>query len=501
MGGGLMELVARGAQDIYLTGNPQITFFKRIYKRHTNFSIESVEQTFSGDVNFGLKSQLVLKRSGDLVSSIILEIELPKISSSDNTVSWINSIGHALIEEVTLEIGGTLIDKHYGEWLEIWSELSLDYSKLPGFKHMVGNMGSSNGTKGPYTLYIPLQFWFCRNIGCALPLIALQYHDVVINVKFRKFDECWTNNSLRYYDAYQQNDKIIRVKGDYFNHDVDVGKYFYWPDGSYDIIKEVKDSNGNFTTIGTEATVYSNQNIGSQSNPKFSAYLKSNTAPLNGPNGEEPKVHYSILNCRAFCDYIYLDTSERRKFAQMKHTYLIEQLQFNGNKSYIEGQKSEKIGLDFNHPTKELIWIQQSDSIKVNNNWFNFSDSNDSNTRSNEPIDNVILYLNGQERFSQRKGSYFRMVQPYLRHTRIPSADDTKYIYTYSFGIKPEEHQPSGTCNFSRIDNSDIHIEFRDPQKYDPNSAPIPSGSIRIYALNYNILRIMNGMGGLAYSN
>ena len=494
MGGGLMELVAKGSQDIYLTGNPQITFFKHLYKRHTNFSIESVEQTFSGDVNFGLKSKLELKRSGDLLSQIILEIEIPKIYSSDNSVTWINSLGHAIIDEVEILIGGQLIDKHYGEWLEIWSELTLDNSKQDGFKHMVGNFGTSNNNSGPFTLYIPLQFWFCRNIGLALPLISLQYHSIEIDIKFRKFEECWTNNSLTYYSAYKIGNQIYRITGNYFNNSTDIGKNFYWPDGSIDTIIGVTDIAGNPTSFGEKATVSTSGNKGSSTVPILNAYLKSNIVP-------DSSYDYSFKNSRAFCDFIYLDTKERRHFAQGKHTYLIEQLQFNGNKTYIEGQTSEKIPIDFNHPTKEIIWIQQSDSVKLNNNWFNFSDSNDSLRRSKEPIDKVTLFLNGQERFSERKGSYFRLVQPYQRHTRIPASDDTKYIYTYSFALRPEDIQPSGTCNFSRIDNSDINIEFNDPKKNDPNAPAISSGSIRIYATNYNILRIMNGMGGLAFSN
>ena len=487
MGGGLMELVAKGSQDIYLTGKPQITFFKTIYKRHTNFSIESIEQTFKGDVDFGLKSTIVLSRAGDLVSDIILEINIPRIESTDlssTNINWINSIGHGIIKEIDLEIGGTLIDKQYGEWLEIWSELTVNSSKKEGYRTMVGNLGSDNGNQGPYTLYIPLQFWFCRNIGLALPLIALQYHEVAINIKFRNFEECWINNSIHYYRAYKIGNMIHTVNSNRLFDDSDVGSIFYWSDGSKDIITNVIND--------TKIQVNSSGNKGTLQNPIYNNYLKTD---------ESPSEKYSILNAKAFCDYIYLDTVERRRFAQISHNYLIEQLQFNGNKTYIEGQKSEKIELDFNHPTKEIIWIQQSNNVKDNNDWFNFSATTDYIQRSYEPINKVILYLNGQERFSERKGSYFRLVQPYQRHTSIPDSSGTKYIYSYSFALKPEEHQPSGTCNFSRIDNSDLHIEFRNPQENDSNAPPMPGGAIRIYAVNYNVLRIQNGMGGLAYSN
>jgi hypothetical protein len=507
MGGGLMELVAKGSQDIYLTGNPQITFFKTIYKRHTNFSIESVEQTFKGDVNFGQKSTLTLSRKGDLVSDIIIELNIPKIESNvDNStnITWANSLGHILLEEIELEIGGLLIDKQYGEWLEIWSELTISESQQSGYKTMVGNYGSGGGLIGPTTLYIPLQFWFCRNIGLALPLVALQYHEVSLNIKLRTLDECWVNNSLRYYKAYKVGNLVSKVKGDKFEEGdltqedgitplgwpgdlhSDIGRKIYWPDGTHDTIVSVV-SGGSSVIVNN-----SSGNKGSLENPLYNVYVSTD---------ESPKKRYSLSNTRVFCDYIYLDTVERRKFAQIKHNYLIEQIQYNGDKTYIEGQTSEKIELGFNHPTKEIIWVQQSDLVKHNNDWFNFSASNDETQRSLEPISKVILYLNGQERFSERKGSYFRLVQPFQRHTRIPSSSDTKYIYTYSFCFKPEEHQPSGTCNFSRIDNADIHFEFRDVNANDENSPPMPSGKIKIYAINYNILRIQNGMGGLAYSN
>ena len=487
-----MELVAKGSQDIYLTGNPQITFFKTLYKRHTNFSIESIEQTFKGDVDFGLKTSIVLSRAGDLVSDIILEINIPEIkstTSNSENIKWMNSLGHGIIKEIDLEIGGTVIDKQYGEWLEIWSELSLDYSKKQGYRTMIGNLGSDEGFSGPYTLYVPLKFWFCRNIGLALPLIALQYHEVAINIKFRPFNECWINDSIHYYKAYKQGDIVYTVNSnkpfinDIYQNGGDVNSKIYWPDGSIDTISEVLSEFS--VRVGTSS------NKGSLTNPIYNVYIKT----------DENAIVNSILSARAFCDYIYLDTIERRKFAQISHNYLIEQVQFNGDKTYIEGQRTEKIELDFNHPTKEIIWIQQSNNVKDNNDWFNFSATTDIVERSFEPIDKVILYLNGQERFSERKGSYFRLVQPYQRHTSIPDSSGTKYIYAYSFGLNPEEHQPSGTCNFSRIDNSDLHIVFRNPKDNDLQAPPMPGGAIRIYAINYNVLRIQNGMGGLAYSN
>ena len=196
MGGGLMQLVACSAQDIYLTGNPQITFFKVVYRRHTNFSMESIEQTFNGTADFGKKVSCTISRNGDLVSRVYLEAKLPAIAAaSGKKACWTNYVGHALIKSVEVEIGGQRIDKHCGEWMHVWNELTQTSGHKNGYAEMVGNTHAltdyTNITTDPSpTLYIPLQFWFCRNPGLALPLIALQYHEVKVNIEFNSWDNC-----------------------------------------------------------------------------------------------------------------------------------------------------------------------------------------------------------------------------------------------------------------------------------------------------------------------
>ena len=197
MGGGLMQLVAYGAQDIYLTGNPQITFFKVVYRRHTNFAIESVEQTFTGNADFGTKSSVTVSRSGDLIHKVFLQVTLPAQKPYDY---YINDIGHFIISQVDIEIGGQLMDRHYGDWLHIWAQLTVSGAHWEGYNKLIGQtqtkpgdgqlggLQTSNGAATQVdqdrTLYIPLEFWFCRNIGLALPLIALQYHEVKLTVTF-----------------------------------------------------------------------------------------------------------------------------------------------------------------------------------------------------------------------------------------------------------------------------------------------------------------------------
>jgi len=389
-----MQLVAYGAQDIYLTGNPQITFFKVVYRRHTNFSMEAIEQTWNGTADGANgRCSATISRNGDLVHRMYLQIDgtIAVGAGTDNP-------GAAWITDVELEIGGQKIDKHTGLWMECWAELTepnptgqvgsiptgsaLVVSSGTLFQKMslmggITNAGTPDGTA--HCIFIPLQFWFCRNPGLALPLIALQYHEV----------------------------KVI------LNHNCSV-------------------------------------NFGP---------LAKNTL---------------------FCDYIYLDTDERRRFAQVSHEYLIEQVQ--------EASLTNGTGdLNFNHPVKELIWTASSKLVSG------------STATSTPLVGSYQLKLNGHDRFSKRDHRYFSRVQVYESHSgaggldcddnsaKTGAFDDS--IGVYSFALKPEEHQPSGTCNFSRIDNARLEC--------DNAGAPID----KIFAVNYNVLRIMSGMGGLAYSN
>ena len=438
MGGGLMQLVAYGAQDIYLTGNPQITFFKVVYRRHTNFSIEAIQQIFeqsSDNLYLGGKKTVLISRNGDLIHKIWLECKLhcksPFMGEADTPgtyVNWTNNTGHALIEECSIRIGGQEMDKHSSRWLDIWNELT-DHDEADWLglnKHAAKN--AYLNSQGPLSsedsislkLYIPLQFWFCRNVGLALPLIALQYHEVELDIKFREI--------------------TALINTDY--------KGTYVPD-------------------------------------------------------------HSSINVKVFADYIYLDTDERRRFAQVSHEYLIEQIQYKEN-----DKSNTNFRIDFNHPVKEIIWVlpnshhglKYSDSSKNidarieegthRNDYFNYNASNNSKyieyicgQRSYEGFNRGTIKLNGHVRFKERDASYFRICQPQQAGHKIP----TKHIYMYSFALNPEEHQPSGTCNFSRLDNA--HLSFN--QLNDTNQ----NQNINVYVVSYNVLRIMSGMGGLAYSN
>lgn len=433
-----MQLVAYGAQDVYLTGNPQITFFKVIYRRHTNFALEAIEQTFQGTADFGKKVSCTISRNGDLINHIYLQAQFPALSVgsvfSSNPpahVAWTNSLMHALVREVSVEIGGQKIDKHYGEWLEIWDELTQTAEKRNGYNHMIGKYASSIGLIGNANssriYYLPLIFWFNRNPGLSLPLIALQYHEVKINIEFRSAAEL-----------------IVGLDND------------------------GKRTTNNVTNI-TDSGV-------------------------------------SLVNASLYVDYVYLDTEERRRFAQMSHEYLIDQLQFPGAESIQLDQVQQKNRMNFNHPVKEIIWtLQRAANYTVGtsyNDWFNYSASAPGTPVPSEAVDlmsSAKIMLNGHDRFSTRPQTYFRLVQPYQHHTRVPE----KHIYLYSFGIRPEEHQPSGTVNMSRIDNAQLNYDLTNIANLPAPSSQWTNaqGQIQIWAPNYNVFRVMSGMGGLAYSN
>ena len=496
-----------------------------LYKRHTNFAVESIEVTFNGQADFNKRVTAVINRNADLMYKTYVQVVLPQIdltagagtfSATPGTTAgfrWLNYIGHRLIKQVEVEIGGQRIDRQYGDWMQIWTQLATDAGTVKALDSIIGNthdlvlMKRANGLgldqtcaasettiscvsrRGTpaKTLYIPLQFWFCRNPGLAIPLIALQYHEVRINVDF----ETW-QNSMYYEDA-----------------------------------------------------------VGS---PK-------------------PALSQSLAAASLYVDYVYLDTEERRRFAQNSHEYLIEQVQYTGAESITSS--SNKIQLNFNHPVKELLWVIQRDSFVdcSNQGWiasvggpqpFNFSDDFsteglimsllsqaslgattvapggaanqgtavlgqgpseatsligadsydttgtnefesgvnyllakvilDSGTRceGKNPVEVAKLQLNGQDRFTEREGSYFDKVQPFQHHSRTPSVG----INVYSFALRPEEHQPSGTCNFSRIDKATLQLTVSINTVVGTRTA-----QVRVYALNYNVLRVMSGMGGLAYSN
>jgi len=416
MPGGLLQLAAYGPQDVFLTGNPQITFFIAVYKRHTNFSIESIQLEFQGVANFGTKVFCDIDPQADLVYQIFLNLRLPNLNvfpeqNPDYTVSWVNAIGHAIIQHIDIEIGGTIIDRHFGQWLEIWSELTLMTEKEYAYNLMIGKqlVFNTDSQPGPLNLYIPLQFWFNRNIGLALPLISLQYSKVRIIVAFRDFNQLWVSSNGK-----------------------EPGKG------------------------GLESSIISSN---------------------------------QIQEASLWVDYIFLDNTERKKFASCNLEYLIEQLQVN---TIGVDEKQIQVPMTFNHPVKELIWVLQINPIYQfgTNRLYEFFDFSNGEEKPGDTIESALIRFEGQERFKRREAFVFRVVQPYQYHTRVPR----NFIYLYSFSLRPEDHQPTGTCNFSRLDSATLDIIL--------NECVIQKDTqCNIYATNYNILKIEAGIAGIVYAD
>lgn len=645
MTGALMQLIAYGAQDIYLTGNPIITYFKTVYRRHTNFAMESILQSFDGVVGFGKKVSSVITRNGDLIMGAYIQATLPDLLEKAHSgapqyryTRWVDNVGHYLIKEVSIEIGGRVIDTHFSDWLEIWSQLTVPASMMPGYLKMIGQdplnaLGQATGLQrdvfsnsqndlvssvhtAPYKassttlkgrdIYIPLQFWFCRNVGLALPLVALQHHEVKLNVEFRPVHQLVMLNI------------------------------------------------GDHTEKGL---------------PKLTNW--ANTSSLHTTNIQQS----AELDAALWIDYVFLDTDERRRFAQVSHEYLIEQVQclpehYVNTTTTVGSVSNLTIDLFFNHPVKELVWVAKP--YESTKEWNNFTDtqmpllppfanigynatsdanviglsglplgymdtetlvsniavnastaalemvfesgssggvtltvagtaslstgdillyynedkdlsihiiytstgtvqipaitypvglsgnltftfesifrppatltydssyvattaaSNSSfaavttwdhlnrltnynmvrpvnrNGMAKNPFATGVIHLNGHERMQRRPGEYFNWVQCDKHHCNIPRSPG---INVYSFAVHPEDHQPSGTCNFSRLDSAQLTVQFR-PLYYgvtgtgtstdgtiQTESRSVP---IKVFAVNYNILRIMNGMGGVAYSS
>jgi len=416
-----MQLVAYGAQDVYLTGNPKVTFFQAVYRRHTNFAMENIEQTVNGTAANNGRVSVTVARNGDLVTDMYIELKSKSgletgTATANADACW---VAERAVKDVELSIGGQRIDKHYQKWWRLYSELYLDDTK----KAVWGKMTTAVNSQ----VFLPLIFFFNRNPGLALPLIALQYHEVRLD---------------------------------------------------FDLSSE------------------------------FATYTDGSTF-------------------KVWANYIYLDTEERRRFAQKGHEYLIEQVQHTGTDTVSASGSTKQVRLSYNHPVKELVWcldsgddrqglwnftssaadgdiVLESDqtAILASNAFISTSmagapmlkiGTDGGSAKFTEEavgtVDTFKLVLNGQDRFKEQSGKYFNQVQPFNHHTGTPYPG----VYCYSFALKPEDHQPTGTCNFSRIDNAQVAIKTTQGNGTATN--------LNMFAVNYNVLRIQSGMGGLAFSN
>lgn len=482
MTGALIQLVSYGKQDLYITGDPQITFFKLTYRRHTNFSVESVIQNFTSTANFGNSVTSNISTIGDLINKIFVYIQLPSIPNFINEttgkidqfkkIAWVRYLGYALIEETSIEISGTIIDKHYGEWLYIWSQVS--NTKEKALDKMIGNIPElynfSNGKIG-YEIFIPLEFWFCRYIGLSLPIIALTGNSVKIHIKFRKLEEC-----LRFGPTHsiEMIDSIVPFKeGDIIEQHVDnqvISGYVLGFDNLDKKLYYIKIQSGSQKKFESNKKIINQLGYYSYPNPDNTENIENINLPFN--------LHFN--NAFLYVNYVYLDNDERTKFIKANNEYLIEQVQYNQE----IGIKNNRIkqNLALNNCCKSHYWVAQMDYLVGSgtiNDIFNYTSSIDPHKQKSLIKDSELI-LNGHRRFTKQPSKYFNLIQSYYHHKKIPKLG----ISVYTFALNPEDYQPSSSINATRIDNIQMDIQLHN------NINQQNPGKIRSYTLSYNILRI-----------
>ena len=544
--GGLIQLASKGQENMYLTDNPEITWFKTQYRRHTNFSIEEIRQNFIHIPDFGSKvvCNIGLK-NGDLIHKINLVIKLPDISqfyNTDHTIDkitkfrWCRKIGYALIKQIEISIGGKLIDKQYGEWLNIWSELF--GKKEYEIDKMIGNIKELydySTSKKSYELYIPLRFWFCNYITNALPCICLLHNDIKINLELNTLSSVCNIGPTHY--ILTENNCVNFIEGEYIEQYIDnetiTGQFMYFDDINKRLYYN-RISNKllqNINTYSINNSILSDESKQEQINNLINSHiiygLTSKYQAIPKINDTEeiltsylhkytPLTNISLKDCYLLVDYIFLDTEERKRIYEQKHEFLIEQL-ILANDTIINNQTTSILSLY--NPVKYIVWTVQQEYLtqKYNNDHFNYTNSykyfdilniknkefngkKDKNNLNDKLINNQlgesniinsILYLNDIKRIEQQDNFYYGLIQPLQHFNYIPQTG----INLYSFSLRPCDFQPSGSCNMSAIDNIKL---LNNLDKIINKNNP---GHLKVYGVCYNILKIESGLGGLVFVN
>ena len=593
MGGGLMQLVAYGAQDVYLTGNPQITLFKVVYRRHTNFSAECSELPIE-TAKPGGRVSVAIQRSADLMSKMYHRLATPDLtptnSAFNGNVAWVRRLGHAVIKTAEVQIGGSAIDKHFGVWLDIWYELTHTASQERGYNALIGDVPElttlAASITGGANVYTPFQFWFCKNYGLALPLIALQYHDVRINIEYEaianlvvytkgtgsdsapKFSNLSFGSSgilidYIYLDSEERR-RFAQVGHEYlieqvqlndqnlaatetqqfalnFNHPC---KELIWAhrcgafngaNGSTflaytngDLASDWKDAlqlaaenlarsmiildgdSAPSATVAQNLAITAADPVFSRTDLVSGTTFRFTQVDATGANLTAVALGSADLNATATIGPVFIPaplTVGSVNLASKLGTVSYD-LYFGTGVSHVLANRLLSVGVsvsghtltldDLSIPISKMTdnrSIKSGDVsvVQLNNYGLRLDGKGNMVTEGN-------ITLNGHERFAKQTGNYFNYLEPNAHHTRTP-ADG---INVYSFGLHPEQHQPTGTCNMSRIDTARLVYKVSDilKGKRSANVFDISTGTIvYIFVVNYNILRMMAGMAGVAYSN
>ena len=607
MGGALMQLVAYGAQDVYISGNPQITLFKVVYRRHTNFSMETIELPMETAKPSG-KPQVQILRNGDLATKSVLRVTLPDLAPSNATddmsegasgfngkVAWVRRLGHALISYVEIQIGGAPIDKHWGVWLDVWYELTHTEGQSRGYRALIGDVEQlttlQSSVAGGFNLFIPLQFWFCRNYGLALPLIALQYHDVRLNFELEDLDKLYVfsrgsgTRSSPSFPGLQYTSAGVLI--DYVFLDSEERRRFAQVGHEY-LIEQLQSDGEQQLSSQTNSTSASVQSFTLNFNHPCKEFIwVHKLGAFNGSSGLDggwflaysDRQEYEFGNWDSALDdasvnlarsMVAVDTddwtaSDKDVFAvkpfdpaddplrvdvvgnttwrficvntgslpsgDLQSVFILKNPVTQGSINLADALTDVTVELDYND---ESVFATPTVRVSVSNHTLSllnmsvplvtgyssaFSDRRLSTDKwtdvhvvqphnygvSLDGTGNIVLdgllVLNGHDRFSRREGNYFNFLQPLQHHTRTP-ADG---INVYCFALHPEQHQPTGTANMSRIDNCKLNYRTQDPlrtstKKYASLNYAVGT-AVWIFATNYNVLRVLSGMAGLAYSN
>ena len=454
MPGGILQLMATGAQNLYLNGNPSLSFFKKVFKTHTHFSTESMRLNFNRTtMNVTDTTTLICKidRNADMLQNLYFAFSIPHIGKKDGEkFKFVQNLGEAIIDNYYITIGGNIVDRQYGEWMHCWNEMSLSSNKTYGYSKLIGNVAdiyapddySRKFTEGQIQvfgrkIYVPLLFWFNKIPGLAIPLISMQYHSIELHVELRPLIDIFTVGNSR--TSTQESTTRKPTKADCENY-------------------------------------FNVQNNAVHIDP----YVEAN--------------------------YIFLDQKERTFFAKNDQTYLIEQV---SRFSFDNLKTNNIITLDIHNPVKEFIWVLSRSDKSQYNRWFDFvdwdniksnaqdkptlSDVRDltDSSASGEILKSARFMFNGQDRMETKDNFYFNIIQPYQHHTFIPKSG----IYCYSFSLNPEAFQPSGSCNFSKIRKLQMYLECIAPQDSSYTY------ELNFYSVNYNFLEIRSGLGGTRFAS
>jgi hypothetical protein len=470
-----MQLVAYGAQDVYLTGTPKVTFFQAVYKRHTNFAMELIQQTTSGTVGNASRVSVTIARNGDLVGNMHVALQplapngTTLALTSTNSAYDMNWVAERAISAVELTIGGQRIDKHYQTWWRLYAELFLNEADKLAWGKMT-SMSNPNTTQTSVPkVYLPLLFFFNRNPGLYLPLIALQYHEVRLD-----FD------LTQYYSSYFGTTSAFEVWANYIYLDTEERRRFAQKGHEY-LIEQLQHTGGDSLVSGTnqEGAVQTvrltfnhpvKELIWCYQNPTATA---QQSTQLNGMWN----FCSSTQNVNVTCDPSKLALSGTIMPHAVGCPHLWMPLGFAPGSNVAPVVASNVVTAAA--LTGNVFWVEEGTQFSTTSTVFGAEVG---------PLHMFKVVLNGQDRFKEQSGKYFNQVQPFYHHTGTPYPG----IYSYSFALQPEEHQPTGTCNFSRIDNASLSIQLK---------SSVATTTQKMFAVNYNVLRIASGMGGLAFSN